>query len=54
MPQIFVTLVKNLLLLDLGLSFSIITIIMPAVRGINTDNDVIKLSDGEATTMGKV
>lgn len=57
LPQIIATMVKNLLLLDLGLSMAFPTIIIPALMGLNPENNPnerMSLTPMEASWLGSV
>lgn len=55
LPQVLATMAKNLLVLDIGMSLSFVTIVLPALRGLNPDkypNERIQFTDEESTWFG--
>lgn len=55
MPQILATMAKNLLVLDIGMSLSFVTIVLPALRGLYPNkypNEPIHFTDEESTWFG--
>lgn len=56
-PQIVATTVKNLLLFDLGLCFSLPTIVIPALTGIgniHNSDEYLTVTPVQASWLGKI